>query len=90
MSATSRAKSANRNSQIIEEKKREHLHVTLDFSFLRDKIEKGGLMVQTFKCPNCSANIQFPDQGASVKCQYCGSIVHAEDIFEKIKSLIGA
>jgi hypothetical protein len=45
--------------------------VVLDFSSLKEYMEKGGLVLQ------------------KTKCEYCGSTIYAQDIFEKVKSLIG-
>ena len=30
---------------------------------------------QTFHCPSCSAPLEAPDDGASMRCPYCGSTV---------------
>lgn len=71
-----------------EEKKRERLHILLDFSFLRDCLEKGGLLVQNIQCPHCGAPIEMPNSGDHVKCEHCGSNVLAQNIFDRIKELI--
>ena len=77
-----------RKKEIEAEKKKERLHVMLDFSFLKTYMEKGGLIMQVLKCPHCSATIEFPESGTQTKCSYCGNTIYAQDIFEKVKSLL--
>ncbi len=72
-----------------EEKKKERVHILLDFSFIKSYMEKGGLSLQTFKCPSCNAPMKLPETGNQVTCTYCSSTVYAQDIFEKVKALIG-
>jgi len=35
----------------------------LDFSFLKTYMEKGGLVMQVLKCPECGAGAEFPKTG---------------------------
>lgn len=79
---------ANRKEEIEAEKKKERLHVLLDFSFLKTYMEKGGLVMKVIRCPSCNAEIEFPESGTQTKCSYCGSTIYAQDIFEKVKSLL--
>jgi len=78
-----------RNEEIQVIKKKERVHVLLDFSFLENYMEKGGLMMQTFRCPHCNAPSKLPKDGTETVCNHCGSTVYAQDIFEKVKELIG-
>jgi len=78
-----------RKEEIEAEKKKERVQVVLDFSSLKDYMEKGGLILQKTKCPECGAPMALPTTGNQTKCEHCGSIVYAQDIFEKVKSLIG-
>jgi ribosomal protein S27AE len=78
-----------RKKQIEQEKKREHVHILLDFTFLKGYIKDGGLVLQKVQCPACGAPIELPDSGQTIKCGHCGGTVYAQDIFEKVKSLIG-
>jgi len=79
----------------IEERRKEleaeksRLVVNIDFEGLKQYMEKGGLSLKTFKCPQCSAPLDLPDSGNSVKCPYCGSTVLANDVFERVRMLIG-
>lgn len=70
------------------ERKRDKIHVMLDFSFLKSIMEKGGLMMQVLKCPECGATVDFPKTGNEIKCIHCGKTIYAQDVFEKVKGLI--
>jgi DNA-directed RNA polymerase subunit RPC12/RpoP len=72
-----------------EEKRKERIQYVLDFSFLKMQMEKGGVVVQNIKCPNCGASVVLPSGGSSMNCQYCGSMIYAQDVFDKMKGLIG-
>lgn len=78
-----------RKQELETEKKRARISVLLDFSFLKSYMEKGGLIMQTVKCPNCGAPIKLPQSGNQTECEHCGSSIYAQDIFEKVKALIG-
>ena len=77
-----------RRKEIDTEKKKERLHVMLDFSFLKTYMEKGGLVMKVLKCPECGGTVEFPESGTQTKCSHCGKGIHAQDIFEKVKSLL--
>lgn len=79
----------NRQKAMDAERRREHVHIMLDFSFLRDYMSKGGLSLQVVKCPQCGAPMTLPQEGNRVKCDHCGSTVFAEDIMDRVKELIG-
>lgn len=70
-------------------KRKERVKIVLDFSFLKSYMKKGGLVLQTFRCPNCGAPIKLPESGSEVVCSHCASTIYAQDILEKIKALIG-
>lgn len=78
-----------RKQELEAEKRRERVHVLVDFSFLKNYMKKGGLVMQTIKCPECKASIKLPESGNLMDCEYCGNTIYAQDIFEKIKELIG-
>ena len=73
----------------IQELERKQTPVLIDFSFLKTFIEKGGIVLTALKCPNCSAPIKMPKNGTETVCDHCGSTIYAQDIFEKVKTLIG-
>jgi DNA-directed RNA polymerase subunit RPC12/RpoP len=61
----------------------------IDFSFLRDYILKGGLALQTVKCPECGGPLKLPENGNQTTCEHCNRTIYAEDIFKRVKDLIG-
>jgi DNA-directed RNA polymerase subunit RPC12/RpoP len=76
--------------QYLDNKARkDRVQYVLDFSFLKDAMAKGGVMVQQIKCPSCGASVALPQTGNSFGCQYCNSEIYAQDVFEKMKGLIG-
>lgn len=78
-----------RRKEIESQRRKERVQVVLNFSSLKDYMQKGGLMMQTFRCSHCSAPVEFPEKGKTTKCDHCGTRIYARDIFEKIKELIG-
>ncbi len=77
-----------RRDEIEAEKKKEKVHIMLDFSFLKTIMEKGGLVMQVLKCPECGASAEFPKSGNATQCSHCGKTIYAQDVFEKVKNLI--
>jgi ribosomal protein S27AE len=77
-----------RKRSIEAEKRKERIQIVLDFSSLKDYMIKGGLTLQSIKCPECGAPVKFPESGNQTKCAHCGCTILAQDVFEKIKSLI--
>jgi DNA-directed RNA polymerase subunit RPC12/RpoP len=77
-----------RQNEIETEKKKDKVHVMLDFSFLKTMMEKGGLVMQVLKCPECGATVDFPKSGNETNCSHCGKSIYAQDVFEKVKGLI--
>ncbi|ABL78774.1 TFIIB-type zinc ribbon-containing protein [Thermofilum pendens] len=60
----------------------------VDFSSIRDILERGGVVVYTVKCPVCGAPLKLPETGRETKCSYCGATVYAEDVLGKLKELL--
>lgn len=77
-----------RLESIEADKRRERVQIVLDFSSLKEYMEKGGLILQKVKCPECGGPIELPQSGNQITCEHCGSTILAQDIFEKIKNLI--
>ncbi|MCE5295484.1 MAG: hypothetical protein LLG16_00045 [Euryarchaeota archaeon] len=76
--------------RLVEERsRRDKVQIMLDFDSLRDEMAKGGIVMKAIKCPNCNAAVDMPEAGCRVECQYCGSSIVAQDIFDKMKGLIG-
>ena len=78
-----------RKLAILELQKKGRVQVVLDFSFLKAYMEKGGMVVQKISCANCGASMHLPEKGNAVDCPYCRTTHRVEDIFEKVKQLIG-
>jgi len=79
----------SRHVEIDDEKRKERIQYILDFSFLKAQMDEGGIVVRTVKCPSCNASLALPIDGDTLKCTYCGTIIYAQDIFDKMKGLIG-
>jgi LSD1 subclass zinc finger protein len=77
-----------RKEEIKKEEQKASRSVVMDFSTLKEYMKTGGLNLKSFKCPNCGALIQFPEGGETVECSSCSSTVKAEEIYEKVRSLI--
>jgi len=72
-------------------KEKQTIQVILDFSSLRDIIkENGGIILSTYKCPNCTGMVDIPESGKDMICKYCGTSIKPVDIFEKIKGLVSS
>jgi hypothetical protein len=67
---------------------KQNVQLVLDFSSLKEVMNKGGLVMTTYKCPNCNGMVNIPEAGKVLVCQYCGIPIKPVDIFEKIKLLI--
>lgn len=79
----------DRQAYLEAEKKRARIQYVLDFSFLRSKMEEGGVGVTTIRCPNCGSPLALPESGSKAVCGHCGSPILAQDVFEKLKGLLG-
>jgi hypothetical protein len=79
---------SKRKNDLENEKKKERIQFTIDFSELKQFMVNGGLVLQKTKCPECNAPIPIPETGKQIQCTHCGSTILAQDIFEKIRSLI--
>jgi len=78
-----------RQDEMERERRQDKVQVMLDFSFLKKYMEDGGLAMQALKCPECGASVKFPDAGSQTVCGHCGANIHANDVFKKIRDLIG-
>lgn len=70
------------------EKEKQPIQIILDFSSLKDVMVKGGLVMTTYKCPNCNGMVDIPEAGKVLVCKYCNTPIKPVDIFEKIKALM--
>jgi len=65
-----------------------NVQINLDFLSLKEVMAQGGVVMTTYKCPNCNGMVDIPEAGKVLMCKYCGTPIKPVDIFEKIKSLI--
>jgi len=72
----------------VEELRRRERPAIIDFTALKDIIERGGVATFVPRCPQCGASVQLPESGESVKCSYCGATIYAKDVLERLKDLI--
>lgn len=70
------------------DKDKGRVQIVLDFSSLKDVMSKGGLVMSTYKCPNCNGMVDIPEAGKVLVCKYCSTPIKPVDIFERIKSLM--
>jgi ABC-type multidrug transport system fused ATPase/permease subunit len=62
--------------------------ITIDFASIIQAVKDKGIILGTIECPYCKAPIELPTKGESFKCQYCGKMIKAIDIFDKLKSIL--
>jgi hypothetical protein len=77
-----------RIESIEAERRKNRIQVVLDFSALEDYTVRGDLVLQTLKCPESGAPIKMSDAGNQTKCEHYGHTILAQDISDKIRSLI--
>jgi hypothetical protein len=77
-----------KRDDLQREKQKERVQLVFDFSSLRETLQQGGIVMTTFKCPQCSATQELPETGKVIVCRYCGTPIRPVDIFEKIKTLL--
>ncbi len=76
--------------EMEEDRKKGKTQLVLDFSFLKSILERGGVVMQSMRCPSCGADLQMPKSGTTLKCDYCGTSVNAIDILERIRGLLAS
>jgi len=62
--------------------------ITIDFASIIQAVKDKGIILATIECPYCKAPIELPTKGESFKCQYCGKMIKAIDIFDKLKGIL--
>ncbi len=80
----------NRRKEVLETARlKDRVQVVLDFSFLKQYMEKGGLILQKITCTNCGGRMKLPETGNTTECPYCHTSYRVEDVFERVKKLMG-
>ena len=78
-----------RKKEIETEKKKERVHLMIEFTTIKDFLAKGGILnLQAVKCPVCGGRLKLPEKGSSTTCDHCGTEIYAQDIFDRMKDLI--
>jgi len=75
-------------SNVMLARKTVQYQVVLDFHSIYSQLENKGIVLQTLECPSCSGKLEYPKEGDTVVCPFCGATVHALDIFKKFKDLL--
>ncbi|MCW4017372.1 MAG: hypothetical protein NWF00_01600 [Candidatus Bathyarchaeota archaeon] len=77
-----------RKTEIENEQETDKGQLTLDFPALKTTLERGGLVMQVLKCPQCRTTLEFPKSGNQTQCAHCGKTINAHDVLEKVKSIL--
>ena len=75
-------------SNVMMVRKTVQYQVVLDFHSIYSQLENKGIVLQVLECPSCSGKLEYPKEGDTVVCQFCGATVHAVDVFKKFKDLL--
>jgi DnaJ-class molecular chaperone len=75
-------------SNVMLARKTVQYQVVLDFHSIYSQLENKGIVLQTLECPSCNGKLEYPKEGDTVVCQFCGATVHAVDVFKKFKDLL--
>lgn len=70
-------------------KARYEYKVVVDFAQLTSQLGKKGMSLTVIDCPNCGGKVDVPKSGNVFTCKYCGKNIHAVDVFEKFKGILG-
>jgi len=63
-------------------------HVVIDFARIIEAARGRGIILDKVECPHCGAAIEIPASGEQFKCKYCGKIVYATSVFDKLKDIL--
>lgn len=64
-------------------------HITIDFASIIQAAKGRGIILDMIECPNCKGAVKLPKSGDSFECQYCGRIIKATNVFDKLKDILG-
>ncbi len=62
--------------------------IVLDFATILAQLKTKGIVLQSLECPSCKGQLEYPKDGSSTTCTFCGATIAAFDIFEKFKGLL--
>ncbi len=75
-------------SNVMLARKTVQYQVVVDFASIYSQLENKGIVLQTLECPSCNGKLEYPKNGEEITCQFCGSSVHAVDVFKKFKDML--
>ncbi|MHA1905727.1 MAG: hypothetical protein ACW98Y_00375 [Candidatus Thorarchaeota archaeon] len=75
-------------SSVMITRKTVQYQVVIDFTTLFKQLENKGIVLQTLDCPSCNGKLEYPKDGSSLSCNFCGATIQAVDVFEKFKGLL--
>jgi hypothetical protein len=75
-------------SNVLLARKTVQYQVVVDFASIHSQLENKGIILQTLECPSCNGKLDYPENGDTIVCQFCGATVHAVDVFKKFKDLL--
>jgi len=64
-------------------------HIHFDFSSIIQAAKGKSILLEKIECPYCNGAVKLPKSGEFIECQYCGRIIYAANIFEKLKDVLG-
>lgn len=59
-----------------------------EFETIFAQLNENGFLIWKLECPTCFKKIKYPKKGKKTTCQFCGSTIHAIDVFKKVKDLL--
>jgi DNA-directed RNA polymerase subunit RPC12/RpoP len=62
-------------------RKSENAHL-MDFSTLRERMMRIGIVLKTIRCPSCGGDVEAPPSGTGAICKYCGSEILAQQFLQ--------
>ncbi len=81
-----------RETQIMRDRKRDRVvtHINVNFGDVQDLMRDGGVMLRSYKCPDCGAPTGIPENGYSMRCEHCGTRIQVNDVIRRVRKLIEA
>lgn len=62
--------------------------LVIDFARIIQAAKGRGIILDTIECPYCKAAVRIPTSGEYFECKYCGKVIHATKIFDKLKDIL--
>jgi len=62
--------------------------INIDFASIIQNAKGKGIILEKVECPYCNSSIKIPKTGEQFSCEYCGRMIHATNLFDKLKDII--